>query len=134
MLFEIKKGKIPSIQLKKTRGFIPTEYIETTNGEIVTLTLTSVDYELFRMQYNITSKLIFHDGYKFKRLKGLFSSYINYWIERKTNAKKDGNKALYTITKLMLNSLYGKFGLNPKVQGKYPVIEDDKIRYHLYPE
>ena len=132
--FEIKKGKIPSIQLKKTRGFIPTEYIETTNGEIVTLTLTSVDYELFRMQYNITSKLIFHDGYKFKRLKGLFSSYINYWIERKTNAKKDGNKALYTITKLMLNSLYGKFGLNPKVQGKYPVIEDDKIRYHLYPE
>ena len=34
----------------------------------------------------------------------------------------------------MLNSLYGKFGLNPRVQGKYPVYEEDGLHYKLYPE
>ena len=28
----------------------------------------------------------------------------------------------------------GKFGLNPKVRGKYPVLTEDGIRYELYPE
>lgn len=133
--FKIKKGKIPSIQLKHTMGFIPTEYIETTEGDIVTLTLTSVDYKLFFMQYDV-SDITYHDGFKFKRLMGLFSNYINYWINEKIEAKKNDNPALYTIAKLMLNSLYGKFGLNPRVRGKYPIIdkEEEKIKYKLYPE
>lgn len=133
--FKLKKGKIPSIQLKHTRGYIPTEYLETTDGKIVTLTLTSVDYKLFFMQYDIDD-ITYHDGFKFKRLKGLFNNYINYWINRKIEAKKQDNKAIYTITKLMLNSLYGKFGLNPHVQGKYPVLDEkeDYVRYKLYPE
>lgn len=105
--FELKKGKIPSIQLKNTIGYIPTEYIETTNGEIETLTLTSVDFELFLENYNITSEIIYQDGYKFKRVKGLFTEYINYWINEKIKAKKERNGALYRIAKLMLNSLYG---------------------------
>ena len=32
----------------------------------------------------------------------------------------------------MLNSLYGKFGLNPNVRSKYPCLEDDKIRYIMH--
>lgn len=104
--FKIKKGRIPSIQLKHTLGFIPTEYLEDTEGEIVTLTLTSVDYELFFMQYDV-SDITYHDGFKFKRLKGIFTNYINYWTREKINAKKEGNGALYRIAKLMLNSLYG---------------------------
>ena len=104
--FKIKEGKIPSIQLKHTLGFMPTEYIEDTNGDIVTLTLTSVDYELFFMQYDV-SDITYHDGFKFKRLKGIFTNYINYWTKEKIQAKKEGNGALYRIAKLMLNSLYG---------------------------
>lgn len=134
--FKIKEGKIPSIQLKHTLGYIPTEYIESTDGDIVTLTLTSVDYELFLKQYDITSKIIYHDGFKFKRLKGIFTNYINYWTNQKIEAKKNNNTALYRIAKLMLNSLYGKFGLNPRVRSKYPTIdnEKEKITYKLYPE
>lgn len=45
-------------------------------------------------------------GWKFKALKGLFSTYIDYWTERKIQAKKDKNGAMYRIAKLMLNSLY----------------------------
>ena len=133
--FKLKKGKIPSIQLKQTPGYIPTEYIESTDGKIVTLTLTSVDYELFFMQYDVENEVYF-DGFKFKQLAGLFSNYITYWTSKKIEAKKEDNKALYTICKLMLNGLYGRFGLNPKVQSKYPTLDDkeDKIKYKLYPE
>lgn len=134
--FKLKKGKIPSIQLRHSYNYLPNEYVEDTHGEIVQLTLTSVDYELFLMQYDVTSKIIFHDGFKFKRIKGIFSEYINYWINEKINAKKNGNTALYRISKLMLNSLYGKFGLNPRVRSKYPVLDetDDRIRYKMYDE
>lgn len=133
--FKLKKGKIPSIQLKHTLGFMPTEYIESTNGDIVTLTLTSVDYKLFFMQYEV-SDIVYHDGFKFKRLKGIFTSYIDHWTKQKIEAKKNSNAALYRIAKLMLNSLYGKFGLNPHVRSKYPYIEEKegKIKYKLYPE
>lgn len=131
--FKIKEGKIPSIQLKHTLGYLPTEYLEDTHGDIVTLTLTSVDYKLFFMQYDV-SDITYHDGFKFKRLKGIFTGYINYWTNEKIEAKKNGNTALYRIAKLMLNSLYGKFGLNPRVRSKYPTIEDEKIKYKLYPE
>ena len=133
--FKIKEGKIPSIQLKHTLGYVPTEYLETTNGDIVTLTLTSVDYKLFFMHYDV-SDITYHDGFKFKRLKGIFTGYINYWINEKIEAKKNNNTALYRIAKLMLNSLYGKFGLNPRVRSKYPVLDDidDRVRYKLYPE
>ena len=35
----------------------------------------------------------------------------------------------------MLNSLYGKFGLNPNVQGKYPYLNEDGIvKYKMYPK
>lgn len=132
--FKLKKNKIPSIQLKHTLGYMPTEYLETTNGEIVELTLTNIDLELFFMQYDIDD-LYYHDGYKFKRIIGLFSSYIDFWIDKKNEAKKNQNGALYLIAKLMLNSLYGKFGLNPRVRGKFPYLDEDgRVRYHLYPE
>ena len=129
--FKLKKGKIPCIQLKNTLGFLPNEYIETTDGELVTLTLTSVDVKLFFMQYDVDN-IYWHGGYKFRRLKGLFSNYINYWTNEKVQAKKDKNTALYRIAKLMLNSLYGKFGLNPNVRGKYPTLDEEGIvRYKL---
>lgn len=130
--FKIKKGKIPSIQLKHTIGYQENEYVESTNGEIVTFTLTSVDLKLFKEQYEIEN-LVYHGGYKFRRLKGLFTEYINYWINQKIEAKKNNNTALYRIAKLMLNSLYGKFGLNPTVQGKYPYLNEEKIvKYKLH--
>ena len=131
--FKIKEGKIPSIQLKNNLAFIPNEYLETSNGEIVTLTLTNVDLDLFLEQYDV-EHLEYHAGWKFKAIKGLFSEYIEYWTEIKKDSKKNENNALYLISKLMLNSLYGKFGLNPNVRSKYPFLNDDGIvKYGLHP-
>ena len=129
--FELKEGKIPSLQIKNNPAFIPNEYVKSSEGDIVTLYLTNVDLELFFEQYNVYN-ITWHNGWKFKALKGLFTNYIDYWTERKINAKKENNKVLYIISKLMLNSLYGKFGLNPRVRGKYPYInEEGIIKYKL---
>lgn len=132
-IFKLKPGKIPSIQIKNNLSFEPTEYLESSNGDLVTLTLTNIDLELFKENYDIIY-IKYHGGFKFRSVKGLFTEYIDYWTEQKINSKKEGNTALYQIAKLMLNSLYGKFGLNPRVCGKYPVLTEDGIRYELYPE
>lgn len=132
--FELKEGKIPSIQIKNNLSFVPNEYVKSSKGDIVTLTLTNVDLKLFFENYNVYD-LTYHSGWKFKGIKGLFTQYIDYWSEKKINAKKEKNNVLYIISKLMLNSLYGKFGLNPNVQGKYPYLNEEGIvKYKMYPK
>lgn len=133
-IFELKPNKIPTLQIKNNLSFLPNEYIKSSDGDIVTLTLTSVDLELFFEHYDVDlDTLTYHSGWKFKAIKGLFSEYIDYWSNKKIQAKKDKNGALYLISKLMLNSLYGKFGLNPDVRGKYPYLNDENIvKYKLY--
>lgn len=132
-IFELKDGMIPTIQIKNNLSFMPNEYVKSSNGDIVTLTLTSVDLELFFKHYNVYNP-VYQNGWKFKGIKGLFCDYINKWSNKKIQAKKDNNTALYRIAKLMLNSLYGKFGLNPDVRSKYPYLNEDGIvKYSLYP-
>lgn len=131
--FDIKPDKIPTIQLKNTLGFIPNEYVKSSDGEIITLTLTSVDLELFKAHYDLY-EVTYHSGWKFKGINGLFTGYIDYWTEQKINAKKNNNKVMYIISKLMLNSLYGKFGLNPNVRGKFPYLDyEGVIQYKITP-
>lgn len=131
--FEIKEGKIPTIQLKNTLGFMPNEYIKTSNGELITMTLTNIDLELFKEHYNIY-EVTYHNGWKFKGIIGLFTDYIDHWTEKKIESKKNNNKVMYLISKLMLNSLYGKFGLNPNVRGKFPYLDDEGIvKYYITP-
>ena len=129
--FELKEGKIPTIQLKNNPSYNPTEYLTSSNGDIITLTLTNVDLKLFLENYNV-NYLTYDGGWKFKQTKGLFDKYITVWSNNKINAKKEGNKALYMVSKLMLNSLYGKFAKNPYNRCKYPLLnEDGMISYRL---
>lgn len=125
-IFDIKPDKIPSVQIRNNLSFMPNEYIESTNDEQITLSLTSVDFELFKEQYNFKN-MVYHGGWKFKQSKGLFDNYINFWTEQKIAAGKEGNAAQRQIAKLMLNSLYGKFGLSIKTAKKAPVLDHDGI-------
>lgn len=132
--FELKKEKIPTIQIKNNMSFLPNEYVKSSDGDIVTLVFTNIDLELFFEHYNVYD-LEYQNGWKFKGLKGLFTEYIDYWSNKKIESKKKNNSALYRIAKLMLNSLYGKFGLNPNVQGKFPYLNEENIvKYGRYPE
>jgi len=106
--FKIKKNKIPTIQIKNDRfHFKENEYLESSEEEIVILTLTSVDLKLFFEQYEVYD-LNYISGWKFKSIKGIFSSYIDKWITRKIEATKEGNKGQRSLSKLMLNALYRK--------------------------
>lgn len=130
--FEIKKDHIPTIQLKNNINFIPTEYITSSKGDIVDLVLTNIDLQLFKEHYNI-EYIKYHSGWKFKGIKGLFRDYIDKWTSVKIESKKQNNLAMYRISKLMLNSLYGKFGLNPNIRSKYPELDDKGIvTYKFY--
>lgn len=132
--FELKKGKIPNIQLKNNLSFIPNEYLSSSNNELVTLSLCSPDYKLFKENYYITD-ITYHGGWKFKQCKGMFDTYINYWMDQKIKAGKEGNQPMRQIAKLMLNSLYGRFGLSISARQKYPYLDHEGIvRYGLLPE
>ena len=133
-IFELKDGMIPTIQIKNSPSFLPNEYVKSSDGLPVTLVLTNVDLELFFKHYNVYEPT-YSGGWKFKAIKGLFSNYVDYWSNKKIEAKKNKNRALYMIAKLMLNSLYGKFGLNPNVRSKYPYLDENEIiKYGMYPK
>jgi DNA polymerase elongation subunit (family B) len=128
--FELRPGKIPTIQIKNSLFFKGNEYLTSSNDEEVVLCLNSVDMELFLEQYDVYN-IEFLSGWKFKATKGLFDDYIDKWSANKIQAKKDGNHGLYLISKLFLNSLYGKFGTDTTIKSKVPYMGDDgKIHYH----
>jgi hypothetical protein len=129
-VFELKEGKIPCIQMKNHLSFIPNEYVTSSQGMKVQLWLTKPDFELFMEQYNVYSPT-YHGGWKFKQSQGYFDEYINYWTERKIQASKEGNASIRQISKLMLNSLYGRFGLSPKAAQKKPVFDKDGIMHFV---
>lgn len=120
--FKVKEGYIPTIQIKSKFGyksmFKENEYLESSNGEYVTFVLTSVDLKLFLEHYEQVEPIVYHSGWKFKEITGLFSKYIDKWTERKIKAGKEGNGGQRQIAKLMLNALYGKFATSLKAQRK----------------
>lgn len=129
--FEIKKGKIPTIQIKHSIFYSGNEYLTSSNNEQVTLCLNSVDLKLFLEQYDVYN-IEYLSGWKFKATKGLFSSYINKWSSNKIKSKKEGNHGLYLISKLMLNSLYGKFGTDTRVRSKHPYFDEESNQVKFY--
>lgn len=132
--FKLKKGYIPTIQLKNNMFFVPTEYLESSKGEYITMCLTNIDLELFFEHYEVYD-IEYISGWKFRSYIGLFKNYIDKWNKIKVQATIEKNSALRAIAKLMLNSLYGKFALNPKVKSKYPFLgDDDIIHYRIVKE
>ena len=127
--FKIKEGKIPTIQIKHSR-FVDNEYLTDSGLEPVALTLTSIDLKLFLEQYDVWD-LHYESGWKFKGMRGLFTTYIDKWIKVKNEATISGNKGIRQVAKIMLNSLYGKFATSLDVQSKIPYLENDIVKYKL---
>lgn len=129
--FELKPEKIPSIQIKNSLSFIPNEYLTSSKDELVTLTLTNIDLDLFLENYEV-EEMTYSGGLKFKGMRGNFDKYVDHWVDQKIKADHDENKGQRQIAKLMLNSLYGKFGLSGVGSKKVPVVsEDGKVSYVL---
>lgn len=134
--FELKEGYIPTIQIKGRRNeFVANEYLTSSHDLDVTLCLTSVDMELFLEHYHAYN-IVYHGGWKFKSTTGMFKDYIDKWAKIKIESAESGNYGMRTLAKLMMNALYGKFALSPKVKSKYPYYDeiDDQIKYKTGPE
>lgn len=128
--FELRKDKIPTLQLKNNLAFCPTEYLHSSEGEEIVITMTNIDYKIFKEHYHIYNPE-FIGGWKYRAKKGMFKEYIKKWNGLKVKAHKENNKGLRQIAKLMLNNLYGKFALNPVVQGKIPYLKDGVVKYQF---
>lgn len=131
--FELKKGMLPTIQLKNNLAFIPTEYVKSSKGELITMCMTCTDLELFFEHYNVYD-LEYHAGYKFKATDKLFKEFIDHWISIKNESTINGNAGMRTIAKLMLNNLYGKFASRPTGFSKMPYFENGEVKYRLSEE
>ena len=133
--FYLKKDHLPTIQIKNNRSYVETEYLTTSKvnmgaydvDEAVDLVLTNVDLQLLLDHYDVED-LVYVKGFKFKGRAGFFTEYIDYWM----HIKETTTGAIRQLAKLMLNSLYGRFALNPKSDTKIPTIDEDQIVRHKY--
>lgn len=124
----LKKGHIPCIQIKGSHVFGATEYIKEI-PEPTTLMMTNIDFDLYMDHYDMKI-LHFGGGWLFHASQGMFEKYIDKWMEVKANTTGGQRE----IAKLHLNSLWGKFAKNPNVTGKFPIMENDHVKYVLGPE
>lgn len=139
--FKIKKGMLPTLQIKGNIFYEGNKWLETSDiehdgkfyrymkgedGKLydtdVTLTMTCVDFELFKKHYELFDfKLL--DGCYFRSEKGIFDSYINKYMSIKE--KEKGAKR--TQAKLFLNNLYGKLATSSKSTYKYCFLDSEKV-------
>lgn len=140
--FNIKKDRLPCIQIKGNYNYKPNEWLITSdiysaknkmyyryytdkNGEVkdstVILTLTKTDFILIQEQYELIDMEIL-DGCYFHAHIGLFDDYI----EKYKKIKLESKGALRELAKLFLNNLYGKMASNTNSSWKYAVLKEDK--------
>jgi len=53
-------------------------------------------------------------GYLFDQSSVLFEKFVEDTYESRLKAKKEGNEPLSFVYKLIMNSLYGRFGISPE--------------------
>lgn len=126
--FDIKPGKLPTVQIKDDIRFHPRDYLLTTDDETVCLTFFCRDYERFLNHYDVED-LEEIETVCFKGMSGedLFGEYVDHWTELKTKGKKEKNAVMKTIAKLFLNSLYGRFAKAFYVANQNPVMVEGHI-------
>lgn len=128
--FKLKPNKIPTIQIRNNFSFIPNDYATSSGDEYICLFLTSVDLKLFFDHYDVEVKS-YNGGWKFMQAAGNFDGYVDHWIDQKIKAGKEGNLPLKTISKLLLNSLYGKLSSSGECRMKIPVMKNGVVSFVL---
>lgn len=53
-------------------------------------------------------------GYLFERKESPFKDFVSSLFESRLEARRSGNESLSYVYKILMNSLYGRFGINPK--------------------
>lgn len=141
--FDIKPNHLPFIHIRNSNYYKANECLTTDkimgkkdvlpNGEstIREFIMCQTDYELFCEQYDLTD--VEHIDYvMFEKAEGIFDDYIDKWMANKVKGKKTGNKALTLVSKLMLNSLYGRLGTGLDSSSRYCYMEDGVLKFRTH--
>lgn len=121
--FDLKKGHRPTL-LRKSLGFKKIEYVSSTHGEVELFVVTSVDLALLFTHYEI-HEIHYNGGYYFHGSTKLFTDFIKPLYKQKC----ESTGAVKAQAKLILNSLYGKFGTNPKHVERIPYLNGDVLTF-----
>ena len=131
--FQLKDGYIPTIQIKNDPNFDENEYLEGVWDE-VDLTLTNIDYELFKEHYIVESEHS-HEYIGFESRTGILADYIRHFTLVKVAAEKAGDKARRKMAKLMMNAPYGKTGTRQqRISLVNPSFDDDEMSFDYFQE
>lgn len=122
--FNIKKGYLPTIQIKndvrfKSNEWLTTSLNETSNNE-VEFVMTQTDYELFHEHYNVFNERIINTAV-FETTIALFDKYLDKYKKIKMTSKG----ALRLLSKLMQNNLYGKTSTSTDSSYCVPFLKED---------
>lgn len=107
--FTLKPGKVAFLRTKNHPKYDRALYMESSEGELITFTLTSPEMELLFENYDIDD-IVYHSGWKFASCSHVFDEYVDHWSKAKEKAKAQKNAAKYQVAKMYLNSLVGKMG------------------------
>lgn len=121
----LKPDGIPCIQTKAAKLFGSAEYA-TAIEEPQTFTVCNIDFGLWLEQYDV-DVIAWHGGYRFEHTGGLFTDYVEHFMAIKANSE---GGARYQA-KLFMNSLYGRFGLKIHIQGKHPVVDNERVLHYV---
>lgn len=134
--FKVKENYLPFIRVKGNAMISGREILESSEiyyknskyEEPMEITLNEYELDLFFEHYDIFN-LEFLDYIEFRAApRGIFDIYIDYWKEKKDNAKTKPDRS---ISKLFLTSLYGKFAAVPDSSFQLPYLnEEDALRMH----
>lgn len=123
----VKPNKMPLIKLKTEIKHANASHYEPIVDIERPFTLTNLEYQYLLDNYDIEEMgdpkfMVCKEN---KELHEAFSTFCKYWYKQKKEARKLGDITAEWFAKLMLNSLYGKFGQFDSVYENFEYVEED---------
>lgn len=72
-------------------------------------------------------------GYLFERMESPFKDFVSDLFSSRLEARNEGNEALSFVYKILMNSLYGRFGINPNSTSCEIHTEEEKMKMIKHP-
>lgn len=121
--FKLKEGHLPSLLKKGSMYSKVDSYYTNSEGEI-DLYISNIDLAIVEKNYDVYF-LDYHEMYGFLTGTFLFRTYVDKFYTLKQQSQ--GSERI--VYKLMLNSLYGKFGSDFKGMKRISYLDDDELKF-----
>ena len=125
----VKRNKMPLIKLKTGLKHPNSSHYQDVLSINRLFVLTNLEYQYLIENYDIREieDVHFLKADENKQLHEAFSKFCQYWYKQKKDGRRDGDTTKEWFAKLMLNSLYGKFGQFESQYENYHLTSEDGI-------